>query len=100
MLLLDDNSISESFQEFANIVPGGLYWLDVNQKFIGINEFTLKTAHAKTEDVLGKTPFEIHPKEMAEEMIAHHQHVIKTGSLLHAKKELDIGRLAKLSILM
>ena len=86
MLLLDDNNISEAFQEFANIVPGGLYWLDANHKFIGINEFTLKTAHAKIEDVLGKTPFEIHPKEMAEEMIAHHQHVIKTGSLLHCQE--------------
>ena len=77
------------FEEFSEFVPGGFYRFDLNHKLIGINSFALKTANAKRNDVLGKTLLEIHPKKMAEKIIANHKQVIKTGKKLHCEEMIE-----------
>jgi len=87
MYTIDTNNISTPLlKEFAEMVPGGFYCLDLDYRFVYINSFTLRTANANIDSVLGKTPLDIHPKEMAEEIIAHYQQVIKTEKMLHCEE--------------
>ena len=82
------NDIPENFKEFSEMVPGGFYLLDLNYRFVCINQFTLETAHAKLEDVLGRPPLEIHPRDLAEEIISHYDEVLKTKASLDCEEKI------------
>ncbi|WP_116964749.1 PAS domain-containing sensor histidine kinase [Fastidiosibacter lacustris] len=89
MRLTSKKDLTSSFDEFSEIVPGGFYWFDLNHKLMAINSFALKTGNAKLSDVIGKTPIEMHPKEMADEIISNHKQVIKTGKQLHCQERIQ-----------
>ncbi|WP_440617974.1 PAS domain-containing protein [Cysteiniphilum sp. 6C5] len=88
MHLTSRKDLTSSFNEFSEIVPGGFYWFDVNHKLMGANSFILKTAGMKLEDILGKTPIEMHPESMGAEIIAHHKEVIKTGQKVFCEEKI------------
>ncbi len=74
------------FEEFAEKIPGGFYWFNLQQKLMGANSFILKSAGMKLAEILGKTPVEMHPKEMGEEIVAHHKEVIQTRKSMHCEE--------------
>jgi len=72
-------------KSFAEKVPVNMYWVDLDCKLIGVNQKTLRSIGAKSEDVIGKTLYDMYPKHIAEDLILHVQEVIKT--LTEVKKE-------------
>ncbi|WP_440616520.1 PAS domain-containing protein [Cysteiniphilum sp. 6C5] len=88
MLITNKKDLTSSFSEFSNLIPSGVYWLNTNHELMGANDFILKTAGMKLEDILGKTPLEMHPKDMGTEIIAHHKQVIKTGKQVYCQEQI------------
>ncbi|GGG05033.1 MULTISPECIES: PAS domain-containing protein [Cysteiniphilum] len=88
MLITNKKDLTSSFSEFSNLIPGGVYWLNTNHELMGANDFILKAAGMKLEDILGKTPLEMHPKDMGTEIIAHHKQVIKTGKQVYCQEQI------------
>ena len=83
------NNIKPSFEEFADILPEPIYWLDLNQVILGFNASAIKAVGAQSkEELIGKTPLEIYPKEMAEDIIAHHKEVIRTGKQMTVEESI------------
>ncbi|WP_395947091.1 PAS domain-containing protein [Caedibacter taeniospiralis] len=86
---MSSNKKLPSFEEFADILPEPIYWADLNQVIVGFNASAIKAAGAKSkEELIGKTPLELYPKEMAEDIIAHHKEVIKTGKQMTVEESI------------
>jgi len=67
-------------QSAAQIISIPLYWLDLNQVFLGINDLVVSGIGANsTMDVVGKTPYELYPHDLAHAIVLHHQEVIHRG---------------------
>lgn len=60
--------IFKYLDQIAHILPIPIYWLDLNQKYLGVNKLFLKCVGAVSyeKDFLEKTPYALYPKEMAE----------------------------------
>ena len=90
------SSMLKHLQSLASLFPIPIYWNDLNSAVLGANELTLTGAGiASIHDVLGKTPFEMYPKEMAERIVKHNEEVIRTGQILSQEeliKDLSTGR--------
>jgi len=69
------------FIKLAEIVPVPMYWLDLNQSYLGINQHVLEGTGRKSyeKDFKGKTPYDVYPFEMAHEIVQHHKMVIQEG---------------------
>lgn len=78
-------------------IPCNLYWLDLNLKIIGANQKTLDSIGAKRiEDILGKTVYNIYPKNIADDLTEHFNQVISTQTDIkqeHTIKDMTTGRL-------
>lgn len=84
------SKLFEHLEMVAQILPTPLYWLDLNQKYIGINDLVIKGTGTQSfeHDFAGKTPSDLYPKNMAHEIINHHQKVIKTGKIYFAEESI------------
>jgi PAS domain S-box-containing protein len=81
--------LTPNFGEFAEMLPEPIYWLDLNQMIIGFNSSAVSAVGAKSkEELIGKSPLEIYPKEMAEDIIAHHKEVIRTGKKMNVEESI------------
>ena len=71
-------------QQVADLLPGPFYWLDLNQYYLGVNKAGIIVTGTRSfeKDFDGKTPIDLYPRAMAEDIIAHHQEVIRRGSTL------------------
>ena len=79
-----------NFQYFADVVPEPIYWGDLEQKIMGFSAKAIVGIGAKSiKDVIGKTPFDLYPKKMAEEIVANHRHVIKTGNVFRREERIE-----------
>lgn len=73
--------ILDALEIVAPILPTPVYWHDTKGVVLGINANCLKAIGA-TRDIIGKTPYEFYPKEVAEHVLTHNEQVINTGEIL------------------
>ncbi len=78
---INNMKIFEALEIVAPTLPTPVYWHDTEGVVLGINSLCLKAIGA-TRDIVGKTPHEFYPKEVAEHILSHNEHVIKTGEIL------------------
>ncbi len=84
---LKKSKVFKHLQEIASIIPLNLYWLDINNIILGVNERALQAVGvASRTNIIGKTVYDLYPKEMADTITAHHQEVIRTGKILTAEE--------------
>ena len=76
--------IVATLEEFADVLPNPFYWLGLNQQYLGVNVFTLKVTGTESFEKCfsKKTPFDLYPKHMAEEIVDHHKEVIRLGQII------------------
>lgn len=74
-------SIFSALEIVSSIIPTPLYWHDTAGAVLGLNLHCLKEMGRTREDVIGKTPYDFYPKEIAEHILKHNEQVIKTGEI-------------------
>ena len=81
-------NILENIEQAGQFNPCPFYWLDLEQKYLGVNEALIKNAGATSydKDFAGKTPYDLFPKDFAENIVQHHKQVIKTGQPMTAEE--------------
>ncbi len=70
------------------MLPTIIYWHDTKGVVLGANAHCLKAIGA-TRDIIGKTPYDFYPKETAEQILNHHEQVIKTGEILSQDEQIE-----------
>lgn len=72
--------IFEYLESIAEFIPASFYWLDLNGRFINLNNRTVTAVGAKTkEEVIGKTVYELYQdQEVAKKLQQDIDKVIKT----------------------
>jgi len=71
--------IFEDLKRITSLIPAPIYWLDVNNTVLGVNEAGVK---AVGMDISGKSVWDLYPKEMADHIIQHNQKVMQTEKIL------------------
>jgi PAS domain S-box-containing protein len=66
-------------QSILNCAPVSIFWKDINSVYLGCNlvcahDFNLKS----TEDVIGKTDYDLSPKEYADQYVKEDKEIIKS----------------------
>ncbi|HMT02812.1 MAG TPA: PAS domain-containing sensor histidine kinase [Burkholderiales bacterium] len=82
-------SVLKALEIVAPILPTPVYWHDVNGVVLGVNEHCLKGMGTIREEVIGRTPYEFYPKDVAEHILKHNEHVIKTGQILSQEEVIN-----------
>ena len=62
-----------------NAIPSPVFYKDVDGKYLGCNSTFLDYFGRRTEGVIGKTVFDIHPREIAEVAYKNDQDLLRTG---------------------
>ncbi len=85
------NQIVGRLEEFSDVLPNPFYWLDLKQKYIGVNACTIDVTGTRSfkKDFAEKTPLDIYPREMAEEIIEHHKEVIQRGEVIRVEESIE-----------
>ena len=73
--------------DFIDHIPDVIYFKDGKGRFIMVNQAHAKGLGLKPEKVIGKTDFNIHPRERAQMMIRDDEYVMKTGKAIIDKIE-------------
>ena len=77
-------------KDFAEILPETFYWCDLNHHVLGFNKIGLKAIGASSiKDVIGKTPLEFYPKEMAEKIINNQKKVIESNKIIYNEELIE-----------
>jgi PAS domain S-box-containing protein len=67
----------------APVIPFPIYWTSAEPRVLGANQACLEAMGAKqANDVIGQTPFDYYPEELAKSIVDHIHLVIKTGETL------------------
>jgi two-component system, NtrC family, sensor kinase len=77
-----------AFRAIIERVPGAWWIKDGNGAYLYANELTAGTLGVSTEGILGKTDFDLLPKETAELVRAHDAQVLVTGQSLEVVEQL------------
>lgn len=71
------NNAVPVFSDFADLVPQPIYWADLDQRILGFSLSALEAIGISSSDqVIGKSPLELYPEEMAHQIIANHKKAI------------------------
>ncbi len=71
-------------------LPQFIYVKDASGRIIFINDRYCQTLHKSREEIIGKTDFELHPKELAEKYTRDERWVLENGQTLELE-EVHIG---------
>jgi two-component system, NtrC family, sensor kinase len=77
-----------AFRAFIDRVPGAWWIKNADGAYLYANQLTADTLGVTTEGILGKTDFELLPKETAEMVRAHDAQVLRTGESLEVVEQL------------
>src|SRR5688572_14854470 len=73
----------EHLEMIAPIIAFPMYWTNRDCMVLGANEATLRAMGAPFPDVvIGKTPYDYYPKELAEGIVQQVKTVVETGETL------------------
>ena len=91
MIKEDKNRIVATLEEFSNIIPDAFYWLDLNQQYLGVNMHGINATGTQSfeADFLGKTPADLYPEKMAENIINHHKEVTKNKAIIRVEEVIE-----------
>jgi amino acid adenylation domain-containing protein/thioester reductase-like protein len=96
-IMPDKPKILEYLEIIAPIIPVNVYWLDVNNIFLGANKSTLDSiGGVSIYSFIGKTLYDLYPQEMADKIAQNHRDVIRTGKILkheEAIKDVTTGKI-------
>ena len=82
--------ILKELEKIAQILPAPIYWEDINSVIIGGNEAVFNATGALKRDAyIGKTLYELYPKEMADNIKRHNELVMKTGKVLSQEESIE-----------
>lgn len=98
---VDDNTstIFEALEIVAPILPTLVYWHDTEGTVLGLNALCLKgMGVTKKEQVLGKSPYEFYPKDIAEHILEHNNRVMKAGEVLSQDEQIEDIETGKVKI--
>jgi PAS domain S-box-containing protein len=74
---------NKNLVQFINCTPGSLYWKDKEGKYLGCNNFMVETSGlTNIRDIIGKTDFDLWPKENAEQLHKNDQYVTTSGKTI------------------
>lgn len=94
---LRKDQIFKHIEYMADKMPANLYWADLNLRILGVNQNTLNAMGALSKDsVIGKTIYEIYPKDIADYLALHAQRVISSRAEITKEnviKDMSSGRL-------
>lgn len=94
------SNIIRALELVAPILPALIYWHDVNGVVLGANGICLKSMGATKEQVIGKTPFDFYPKDVAEHILIHNEKVIKTGQVMPQEETINNITTGELKVFM
>ncbi|HMT03571.1 MAG TPA: GNAT family N-acetyltransferase, partial [Burkholderiales bacterium] len=83
-----NSKIFKALEIVAPVLPIPLYWHDDNGVVVGINEHALKGID-NSSDIIGKTPYEFYPKEIAEHILTHNMQVMLSGETLSQEEYIE-----------
>ncbi|MGL5192525.1 MAG: PAS domain S-box protein [Chroococcales cyanobacterium] len=72
------------FQAFMNYSPAIAWISDRDSKVIYCNQNLASLFRQSVEELLGKTPFDLHPREIAEQHVANNRLVVDGGQVVEA----------------
>ncbi len=79
-------------RQVIDAVPAGVFWKDIDSRFLGANEAFLKLLGVDSmEDALGHNDHDYFPSEMAREFRAMDRHVMDTGEAIVEFEEFVIS---------
>ncbi len=82
--------ILDALEIVAPILPALVYWHDTKNVVLGVNGLCLEgMGLAKASDVIGKTPYDFYPREVAAHIVRHNESVIKTGEILSQDEKIE-----------
>ncbi|MDR1057745.1 MAG: PAS domain-containing protein [Coxiellaceae bacterium] len=86
----------EYLEKIADIVPVAMYWFDIDQKYLGVNKFVVEgTGKTSCEkDFANKTPYDIYPKKVAEDIVQHNKEAIRTKRTVVAEEKIVTDKVA------
>lgn len=77
-----------SLQALIDFVPDYLFVKDVDSRFVVVNKvMTLDTGRTKTNDLIGLTDHDLHPRETADVFRACDQDIVRTGRPIIDREE-------------
>ncbi len=82
-------NILDALELFADILPAPFYWHDTDGTVLGINERCLEGMGTTREKIIGKTPYDFYPKEIAEHILKHNEKIIRTGEVLSQEEVIN-----------
>ncbi len=84
------SKIFSALEIVAPIMPIPVYWHDIRGVVLGLNSHCLKGMGAtKESDIIGKTPYDFYPRNIAEHILNHHDQVIKTGEISSQDEQIE-----------
>ena len=94
---LKEFNILRCLELLAPSFPIPMYWNDLSSVVLGANERTLSAVGiSRIDEILGKTPYEMYPSEIAERIVKHNEEVIRIGQILSQEeiiKDIATGRM-------
>lgn len=87
---LKKNNIAHYLDKIIAVTPGSLYWKDKNGRYLGCNEFMVKTSNlSSVNDIVGKTDYELWP-ESADKITQNDREVMQTGKMKFLEETVKI----------
>jgi PAS domain S-box-containing protein len=84
----NNSKMLDALEIVAPILPTVVYWHDTQGAILGVNPHCLRSIGATT-DIIGKTPYDFYPKEIAEHILSHNELVMKTGEILSQDEPIE-----------
>lgn len=82
--------IQKILDQIVNCTPGSLYWKDKTGKYLGCNQFMVKTAGLNSvDDIIGKTDAELWPNN-SKTVYENDQKVIQSGETMFLEEEIKL----------
>jgi PAS domain S-box-containing protein len=84
------NQSQKLLQDIINSFPSPIFVKDVEGRFLTINKKLEEQLGVKTEELKGKTDYDIITKELAEEYRINDQKVLQEGKMISIEEEADL----------
>lgn len=76
------SAVIDALEIVAPLLPLPVYWHDRQGHVLGINELCLQGMGTTLDKVLGKSPYDFYPEEIAKHILDHHELVMQTEQIL------------------
>ena len=86
---LTKDKIFDTLKTFVAFIPVSTFWLDEKGILIGANNRAVTAIGVTSADeLIGKTPYDIYPYDLADKIAKHNDEVIKTGKVLSQEESI------------